>query len=113
MVGNASEEGLLGQIKNASHTAWARPAIALCVLTWLGGLVLFTSIDMGLPLLMSVCIVVAAGCLSGRMVYRWGSRYSERRQTAFETQVRAEREAETARQLEEARASGAFDRWNR
>lgn len=113
MPGNPIEEGLLLSTHNPTHRTWGCPAVSAAMVGWVLGAAVWPFDRDTVPLLGSVFIVLMLGVALGLAVYWVGRSYSVRWHAASEKAYREEAERERARQLAEARASGALDRWKK
>ncbi|MEM9046543.1 MAG: hypothetical protein AAGC81_17820 [Pseudomonadota bacterium] len=106
MVAGNAEEGLNRDIKDPAHSRWSRPAFYLATAVWFGGWIVFSSWPTGLPIVVEVLVVVLLGSIAGGLLAKWGSRWQAKRRAREAEDARAIREAETEKQLDEARAAG-------
>lgn len=115
MVGNATEEGLLRDIKNPAHRDRPVWPLVLTLALLISGWWLMDLLEpLGLPVwvevLITAAIAVPVGIGAAMLVRRWtrrpGSAAAE-----VEIDARRTRQAGLATEIDAARASGAFDRW--
>lgn len=91
--------------------------LLVLVLTFPLSLWLLSTLPVSLPIFVFVALPVILSACAGYLVSRWVTKRARRRRSeteAREAHIRlVSRESETRRKLEEARASGAFDRWEK
>lgn len=115
MVGNATEEGLLRDVKNPAHRD--RPVWPL-VLTlamliggwWIMGLLMPLGLPVWAEALIAAGLVLPVGVGAAVLVRRW-SRKPGSAEAEAGIDARASRRAGLATRIAAARASGAFDQW--
>ena len=109
MSGNASEEGVLLDIKNPAHRNRMPAAIAVMLLVWAIGVAIVYSPDFT-PLLkwLLASVFFVLGILAGTFGWRWPGR-----QLSGDAPGRSQRVRESRRAIESARAAGDFDRWEK
>jgi len=107
------EEGLLRDVEHPSHRDRAPEVAGAVIAVSLLGVWAAVSLDLGA---VATAMLAALGVLSGLAAGEWLRRSRAARNTAVDCAERAARRAnadrETARQIADARARGAFARWD-
>ena len=115
------DEAMLRDIRHVAHhegkSGGAAFGLLGLVLTFPATLVFLVALPVDLSNFVMIAISGCVSLFTGLLVTRWDVKRAERRWRAADarnSELReVSREAETRRKLEEARTSGAFDRWER
>lgn len=115
------DEAMLRDIRHVAHHEGKREGAAFGLLAFVLTFPATLVILVALPVDLSNFVMIAiSGCVSlftGLLVTRWDVKRAERRWRAADARNsglrEVSREAETRRKLDEAKTSGAFDRWEK
>ncbi len=99
---------------DSMHTSGLRLAGSIALLGWIAGIILMSVVDYSpIPRFVMIFLVLIVGPVAGLSVRWWLFGMVERKAARRKAEMQNLHEAVQAKKIEEAKASGAFDRWKK